>query len=94
MNIEEKQKLIKIFIINNDLDFDGYGSDLNSVCTTISGYALSIGITNHNDILDPIVNLYPDNDCHDELERVFNYAKINNYGEWWKLPIAKEQYKF
>jgi len=82
---------IKKFISDNRLDFTGSGSELNSDCCIISGYACylemnfdelkdAIGISNIGDV--------------DELERVFDYANENNYGDWWKDSSAHDEYIF
>ena len=91
-----KEERLKKFILDNKLDFKQEGSALNSVCCTISGFALYIGMIFENDIENVIDEL--DEDAggwyENELERVFEFATKNNYGEWWKTPYAKEQYKF
>jgi len=87
-----KEKLIK-FIKDNKLNFDTSGSGLNSVCVIISGYALFIEAS-LDDITEAVEELFPESVFVDELSRVFDYAEDNNYGNWWKLPKAKEMYKF
>lgn len=87
------KKLIEKFIEENKLDLSETGSALNSTCCIIAGYALYIGI-DHAHTLCSILLEKLDSDTDTELERVFNYAKSKNYGEWWKSEEAKKQYKF
>lgn len=90
-----KQGKLEQFILDNNLQFDGEGSDLNSDCCIISGYALHIG-ADENDIEQAIDNVREDavGNYEEELERVFDFAKASNYGSWWKRTEAKEKYKF
>lgn len=83
---------IKQFILDNGLDFSGSGSELNSNCTIISGYALFIGITTTKELLLEMDEL--DAPAIDELYRVFEFANKNNYGWWWNRPKAANRYKF
>jgi len=83
---------VKKFIEENGLEFNyESGSDINSNCTILSGFALYNGIKNVKDLF-PIVNKI----AHDELERVFSYAHSNGYGSWWAVHTeeAKKFYKF
>jgi hypothetical protein len=91
-----KTDQIKDFIENNNLDFSGSGSELNSVCTIISGYALHIGIDNVDTLIDIVNSHFPYGTFVEqkELERVFKFAKGANYGKWWLSPDAKKMYKF
>lgn len=89
----ERAQIIN-FIEKNNLDFSGSGSELNSVCTTISGYALHIGIDNSNALINIIHSYFPYGKFQEELERVFKFAKGANYGKWWLSPDAKKMYKF
>jgi hypothetical protein len=88
-----KEKLIK-FIKDNELNFNTSGSGLNSACVIISGYALHLGAINTSEIVGAILQLFPEADFEDELNRVFDYASDNNYEKFWSLPKAKEMYKF
>ena len=85
---------IQKFIEENGLDFSGSGSDLNSNCVTLSGYALHRGLS----FEDLKILMTPEQrsnlDAITELERVFNFAESHNYGEWWKSDEAKAEYKF
>lgn len=85
---------IQKFIEENELDFSGSGSDLNGNCVSLAGYALHRGLS----FEDLKILMTPEQrsnlDAITELERVFNFAESHNYGDWWKTPEAKEQYKF
>lgn len=89
---KEQVNKIKKFIIDNGLDFEGTGSELNSVCCVISGYALFIGVVDVTELVKNVTEI--STDSHDELFRVFEYANDNDYGDWWAHGEAKEQYKF
>lgn len=87
-------KLIK-FIKNNNLDFNGSGSGLNSDCTIISGYALHLGIDSPDIVIKAIKTINTEaSKFKPELERVFVYARNNNYGDYWDSDEAKSMYKF
>lgn len=88
-------KEIKTFLKENNINFKGSGSSLNSDCVVLSGFAL------HSDI-DDVTELYPfveelpdyNTDYQTELNRVFDYAKDNNYGAYWSCAEAEASYKF
>lgn len=88
-----KEKLIS-FIKNNQLNFNTTGSGLNSACVIISGYSLSIENSDVTLIVDSILEVFPQFDKQDELEKVFNFAERNNYEKWWSYPEAKKMYQF
>jgi hypothetical protein len=83
---------IQKFIDDNRLGFSSEGSGLNSNCTVISGYALHIGL----ELFDDLYNEMPimTNDGYEELQRVFEYAKDNNYEKYWTTPDAKGRWIF
>jgi hypothetical protein len=85
---------IEKFIKENSLDFNDTGSSLNSVCTTISGYALHCGLIDVEILYDLICAVYPSTSCKDELKRVFAFAKSANYQSFWSTAKAKKMYKF
>jgi len=87
MELNKIQKFIK----DNGLDFDGYGSNLNSTYCSLSGYALHLDL-NLEELKE---KLKPEQMSEvDELDRVFEFAESHNYGAWWTSDDAKEQYKF
>jgi hypothetical protein len=79
-----KEKLEK-FIKGHGLTFTV--GKRNSDCTTISGYALSLGITNCHQLENIIDQILPDAEkisgYKEELRRVFPYAKNHNYQNYW-----------
>jgi len=85
---------LKKFIKDNELNFNTSGSGLNGACVIISGYALYLGAIDTSEIEEAILEVFPEADFLEELDRVFNYASDNNYEKFWSLPKAKEMYKF
>jgi len=92
-------KKIKQFIIDNELDFTGIDSELNSNCVVLAGFALYVT----DDVNDPDrlvkylrrwCEIDLDYNAEKELRRVFAYAYENNYAEFWETYEAKEEYKF
>jgi len=93
-----EERIVKLaeFIENNGLYFSDTGSELNSECCTISGYALHLGTTDVTEIEEAIERTCPDTDGNylEELERVFEFAQANDYGKWWKKIENKKLYTF
>jgi hypothetical protein len=87
-NIEK----IKKFIEDNNLDFNDEGSGLNSACTILAGYACHLEFTPKN--IQVILDLMPSLSAKIEFERVFEYADINFYGDFWTTMEAVKMYKF
>jgi hypothetical protein len=87
--------VITKFIADNNLDFSGSGSGLNSSCVIISGFALWTGITEPTKLLG-IVDKAEDisSDAMEELMRVFKYAKNAGYGKAWDTAEYKAQYTY
>lgn len=88
---EEKIGKVTEFIVEKELDFNDSGSGLNSKCCEVSGYALHVGITDHNDVVQAIGRSFiviPSSSTimryEKEISRVFDYAKRHNYGEFYK----------
>lgn len=91
------QELLEQFIKNNNLTFEEGKRNTDSVI--LSGYALHIGESDWtilSDAIDATISGKADENYHEELERVFDYADANdnNYGAWWNKPGAKTMYKF
>jgi uncharacterized protein YggL (DUF469 family) len=89
-NVERLTK----FIEDNKLDFDASGSSLNSAFVTLSGYSLFTGANEEEvrNVLEATESLTSME--LKEFDRVYDYSKKNNYGEWWKKEEAKKMYKF
>jgi hypothetical protein len=86
-NIEK----LKLFIKKNKLEFTE--GRRNSDLVVLCGYSGFIN-ADKAETCDSISKKLRTADLETELDRVYEYAKTNNYGEWWKLPEAKEKYKF
>lgn len=90
---------IKQFIDENGLNFVGQGSELNSDCTVISGYADYVGAS-EDDVIDAIKESLADVDVtlkpkvKKDLSKVFKFARTYSYGKWWNTAEAKGQYTF
>tara|TARA_R110000868_G_scaffold354309_1_gene615582 strand:+ start:663 stop:920 length:258 start_codon:yes stop_codon:yes gene_type:complete len=81
---------LKMFIENNNLTLnEGSGGDINILA--IAGYSVFIGAT-IEDLLEAVNSTKEG--VNSELDRVFSYAKKNNYAAWWKTAKAKTAYKF
>jgi len=80
------------FITENNLSFE-QGSR-NSTVVTLIGYAQFKGLTSQEliDILNPEIT----NDIFilEEINRLWDYCKVNNYKAWWKSEDSKLQYTF
>jgi len=78
--------VLEKFIRDNDLLFSSTGSELNSDCTIISGFALYQN-KDKDDILAAIKaangGTAPNYTVKEELNRVFKFAKTYHYGAWW-----------
>lgn len=86
----DNEKINK-FIKDNNLDFSGYGSELNSALTIIVGYSLwqNIDLETLQTCLFPFTRgTVLDN----ELISVYDSAKRNNYGKWWDIETNRKKY--
>lgn len=92
-----KETIVK-FISDNDLNFYQTDSSLNSDCTIISGFALHLGDKSAKNIKEALIEAkwtegIPSR-VNNELNRVFAFAKLYNYGNWWNYAEAKSLYTF
>lgn len=83
---------LKEFIEKNNIDLSSTHSELNSNCTVVIGYALYIGFDYILNISKELESLKLLTEVEEELERVFNFAYDNDYGNWWKDEDNKKQY--
>lgn len=90
---------IQKFIKDNDLDFTGSGSGLNGNCVILAGFALYLN--NDTDDYAQLLDDIQEGDLHTltadatiELERVFDFAYGESYGDWWKEVEAHDEYEF
>lgn len=89
-----REKLVT-FIKKNGLKFTGVGSELNSECTILSGYADYCGVMDTEEVVQSVRTALPKSRGFEtELSKVFDYAFRANYGNFWKTPAAKKQYIF
>jgi len=78
----KKEKLNK-FIEDKKIDWNAYGSDFNGQAIELAGYACFLDMT-EEEVVEIIRPYCSDIENRAELIRVFNYAKANNYGDFWK----------
>jgi hypothetical protein len=92
-----KNKLIK-FIEENAIDLYTKGGNLNGQCCILSGFALHFGYTEADiliqDLVDNRIDGAQDSEVQNELCRVFEYAKKNNYEAYWDTNEAHVNYNF
>lgn len=92
-----ENKLIK-FIEENAIDLCDTGSSLNGQCCILSGFALHLGYTEADILIQALVNNGIDEaqdlEVQNEICKVFGYAKKNNYGAYWNTNEAHVNYNF
>lgn len=87
------------FIVDNNIDLSGTGSELNGNCVILAGFALHLNENTHDfeQVVEDIEegeHFTLSNEAKVELERVFDFAYVKNYFKFWQSPEAKEQYVF
>lgn len=94
------EKLKALIIVNKSISIDiakGADSSNNSSITIVSGYADYIAAT-VEDVKSAIMEAYRydvlNAEIVKEIERVFDFAKVYNYGHFWKTEQAKKEYVF
>jgi len=89
---------VKRFIKDNDLKFEGVGSELNSNCAILAGFMCYILTENDMEYVDEGYKITSALDlsanASKELKNVFYYAFYNNYKEFWTTDDASKQYVF
>ena len=81
-------KELNKFIKDNNLEFhSGSGGDNNILA--LCGYATFIGAS-----VGECKKVAKNEDCNDEIERIYDYADKHNYKAFWSTEKAKSQYKF
>ena len=94
---------VKKFIKDNNLDLSGEDSELNGNCVIVAGFIdflveqdedTQFAGDPFDDGIQIIRSLDLSVEAENELERVFDFAYMNNYFEFWDTPEAKEQYVF
>ena len=94
MNKSDIERKLLDFINNNDLDFSGTGSDLNSNCCVLAGYSLWLEISKsqiNTFLSDHEVNYLG---MRTEFTKVYYHAKVNKYGDFWETEEARNSYTF
>lgn len=81
---------LETFIKDNNLKFEE-GSGGNSDILAICGYACYLGAS-LTEVFDAINTSSVDTEI--EVERIYDYAKKNNYAKFWHTSAAKAQYTF
>jgi hypothetical protein len=82
---------LKEFIKENKLTFTV--GERNTNVTILCGYALHIEAT-VEDCKNAIEEKYVSTELFQEIERVYEYANNNNYGDFWITETAQKQYTF
>ena len=83
---------MKEFIKNNHLSF-GVGRR-NSTVTVLIGYAQHLKMSIDDLKAELAEQIKADSFIKEEIDRLWNYCKTNNYNNFWKSDEAKKQYKF
>lgn len=83
---------MKQFIKDNHLSF-GEGRR-NSTVTVLIGYAQHLGLSQNDLEVELSDEIEADSFIQEEIDRLWNYCKKNNYKTFWKTAKAKAQYKF
>ena len=84
--------MIRKFIEENKISFKE--GERNSSIVTLIGYSLYLGLNQidlENELLEEAKE---DVFIENEIERLWNFCRIKNYGDWWKTEEAKSLYKF
>lgn len=85
-------KDIRNFIEDNNISF-AEGSRNTSVVTLI-GYAQHLGLTQSEFKGELKQEIKEDRFIKQEIDRLWNYCKVNNYKKFWSSQKAKTQYNF
>ena len=93
ISISPDSLLLRKFMQDNNLKF--LPGQRNSDAVILCGFALYKNIS-FKDIVEATNNYCSMLDIvfNNELERVYNFAKSKNYGDWWNKDEAKKLYKF
>lgn len=85
-------KKIREFINANYLSFAEGNRNYN--VTTIIGYTQHLGLNKKDleTVLSDEIGI--DSFIGDEIDRLWNYCKLNNYSKYWSTAPAKEEWKF
>lgn len=82
---------LKQFIKANNLTFNE--GERNTNVTILCGYALHMDKT-VEDCKQAIPSKFVTGELNQEIERVYDYADCNDYGNYWTSDDAISRYKF
>lgn len=88
---------IQQFIVDNNIDLSGTGSELNGNCVILAGFLCYLLVKEDKvelDGLNLIQSLELSPEAETELERVFEFAWAAGYEDFWETEDAKEEYIF
>ena len=84
--------MIKEFIKNNNITFNE--GERNSSVVVCIGYAQHLGLNEAQLKKELAKEIKEDKFIKEEISRLFDYCKSNNYAKYWKTKSAKSEYKF
>ena len=95
--MKELVEKVEKFIKDNELEFSGESSELNGNCTILGGFIChvvftdgSVSVVGENIIDELPLSIV----AKSELQRVYEFAWVSNYENFWETEEAKEQYVF
>lgn len=90
------KKEILEFVKSNNIVLTETQSSLNSQCCILAGFSLYNDIENSDDVIEILKEEYKElnSEFITEFERVFEYAKAHNYGDFWTSDAAKKMYVY
>lgn len=80
------------FIKDNNITFNE--GERNSSIVTCIGYAQYLGITKDDLESELAVEIEEDGFLQEEINRLWDYCKSNNYKKYWKTKEAINEYTF
>jgi hypothetical protein len=83
---------IKKFISNNDISFTE--GNRNTTVVTLIGYAQHSDISKDDLKIELSEEIKNDSFINKEIDRLWNYCKINNYKDYWNKAVARSQYTY
>lgn len=84
--------MIQEFIKNNSLSLKP--GSRNSTITTLIGYAQHSELSKSDLEKELETEINNDSFIQEEVDRLWDYCKVNNYKSFWVTPRAKARYKF
>jgi len=84
--------MIRKFIEDNNISFEEGGR--NSAITVLIGYTLYLEKEKEDLEITLSKEISKDGFLLDEIDKLWGYCKVRNYGNFWKTEEAKSLYKF